>query len=110
MAHCNLSHLDDARVAIHLTRDLFLFLNHKAVPLATHKHTSIPLRQRRICPQAHLSRDTKVHTATPHPLLIANGFMRQTGLMLAAAATFTRKAEATVLRNLWMGTLLDTKI
>jgi hypothetical protein len=31
---------------------------------------------------------------------MANGFMRQTGLMLAAAATFTRKAEATVLRNL----------
>jgi hypothetical protein len=52
-AHYNLrvSRRDNAIVAVRPTRELYLFLNHSAtaaVPLATHKPTYHPLRQRRI--------------------------------------------------------------
>jgi len=50
-AHYNLSRWDNAMVAVRLTRDLYLFLNHStvmAVPQVTHKPTFPPLRQRRI--------------------------------------------------------------
>lgn len=94
--HYNIHRRDKAMVAIRLTWELYPFLNHNTAPLVPHKFTSLPLRQRRIYLQPHISINVGARMATSQPqdhLLIVSRCIRRAPVwILAAAATFTRRS------------------